>query len=359
MIEIDGSAGEGGGQILRTALSLSMVTGRPFRMCKIRAGRSRPGLLRQHLVAVEAAACISSAKVTGAALGATEIRFEPDAITAGEYDFAIGSAGSTTLVLQTVLPPLLRADAPSVVRVVGGTHNPLAPCFEFFERSFLPALRSMGARVSATLTRPGFYPAGGGAIELRIEPGRLAPLALIERGTVRSVWARATVANLSGGIARRELDIVGEILKLDRSRRRREILSGDVGVGNYVLVGIECDSHTEIVGVCGEKGLTAEQVGARAGEEARLYLAGSGAAGEHLADQLLLPCACAGGGSFTLTTRSAHFDTNVNVISRFLPFECVITPFTSERERGALEIGPQPGGEEAPSFRATVRSDPF
>src|SRR5262245_2007058 len=160
-ITIDGSAGEGGGQILRTALALSLVTARPFRIERIRAGRPKPGLLRQHLTAVQAAAKVGAARISGAEVGSLELTFEPTGLRGGAYDFAVGTAGSATLVLQTLLPALLRAREPSQLTIEGGTHNPYAPPFDFLARTFLPVLRRMGAAIEARLEAPGFYPAGG------------------------------------------------------------------------------------------------------------------------------------------------------------------------------------------------------
>jgi RNA 3'-terminal phosphate cyclase (ATP) len=170
VIEIDGSFGEGGGQILRSSLALAIVTGQPVRLSNIRAGRRKPGLMRQHLTAVNAAAAICGATVDGERIGATELTFTPGAVRAGEYQFSIGTAGSTTLVLQTVLLPLLTAGGPSRIVLEGGTHNPFAPPFDFLERAYLPLINRMGPNVRATLERPGFYPAGGGRIAIEIEP---------------------------------------------------------------------------------------------------------------------------------------------------------------------------------------------
>ena len=161
MIELDGAAGEGGGQILRTALALSMITGQPFWIRNIRANRSKPGLMRQHLMAVQAAAQVSGASVTGAELGSLELRFNPGRIMGGDYHFAIGSAGSCTLVLQTVVLALLYAQQPSPIRITGGTHNTMAPPVQFLQRTCLPLLARMGAQVDIELVRYGFHPAGG------------------------------------------------------------------------------------------------------------------------------------------------------------------------------------------------------
>ena len=203
MLTIDGSFGEGGGQILRTALALSLVTGKPFRIDNIRAGRKNPGLLRQHLTAVNAATEISQAEVTGAGIGSRELTFAPGSVESGDYAFAVGTAGSTTLVLQTVLPALLIADGKSQLILEGGTHNPFAPPFDFLEQAFLPLVNRMGPRVTAELERPGFYPAGGGRMRVTIEPaGELKKhLDIPSRGEVRGRRAKAVVANLPISIA--------------------------------------------------------------------------------------------------------------------------------------------------------------
>ncbi|HEU4776782.1 MAG TPA: RNA 3'-terminal phosphate cyclase, partial [Telluria sp.] len=170
MIELDGATGEGGGQVLRTALTLSMITGQPFRIMNIRANRSKPGLLRQHLVAVQAAAAVCDAAVTGGELGSRALTFMPQVIKAGDYQFAINSAGSCTLVVQTLVPALLFADGPSTVRISGGTHNPMAPPVEFLQRAYCPLLARMGAQVDLKLVRAGFYPAGGGVVTASVVP---------------------------------------------------------------------------------------------------------------------------------------------------------------------------------------------
>jgi RNA 3'-terminal phosphate cyclase (ATP) len=215
MILIDGSSGEGGGQILRTALSLSLATGIPCRIENIRAGRKNPGLLRQHLTAVRAAADIGIAEFEGATLASSALTFTPRAIRAGEYRFAVGTAGSGTLVFQTILPALLRAPGPTRVSIEGGTHNDAAPPFDFLDRTFLPLICRMGARVSLKLERYGFYPAGGGRFIAEIEPCQdLKPLHLGIRGEIRSKRVTAIVANLSTHIAEREIKKVASMMSL-------------------------------------------------------------------------------------------------------------------------------------------------
>ena len=194
---LDGSSGEGGGQILRTALSLSVVTGKPFFIEKIRAGRERPGLLRQHLTAVLAAAEIGVAEVEGAYAGSTQLSFKPSAIKPGRYNFAVGTAGSGTLVLQTILPALMTANEPSYITIQGGTHNQAAPPFDFLAKTFLPQIERMGPRVLVNLEKYGFYPAGGGRFEVEIHPcSTLSPIHLEERGATEKPRVHAIVGNL-------------------------------------------------------------------------------------------------------------------------------------------------------------------
>jgi RNA 3'-terminal phosphate cyclase (ATP) len=320
MITIDGSFGEGGGQILRTSLGLSLVTGKPFRIVKIRAGRKQPGLLRQHLTAVTAASRVGCAEVTGASIGSTELAFSPQNILAGHYEFAVGTAGSATLVLQTVLPALLVAEAPSTLALEGGTHNPFAPPFDFLARSFLPLINRMGAKVAAELERPGFYPAGGGKFRVVITPasGNLQPLDLTERGEIVSRRARAIVANLPINIARRELSVIAAGLSWKEAWLDAETVDHSAGPGNIVMIEIESSHITEIFTGFGQRGLRAEAVAEQAVKEARQYLKTSAFAGEHLADQLLVPLAIAGGGSFTAVRLSRHMTTNVEIVRKFL-----------------------------------------
>ncbi len=319
-IRIDGSLGEGGGQVLRTALSLSLVTGLPFRIEKIRAGRKRPGLMRQHLTAVEAAARVGQARVDGAALGSMELTFVPGRVTPGDYSFAVGTAGSTTLVLQTVLPALLTAAQPSRLRLEGGTHNPLAPPFEFLERCFLPLVERMGPKLEAKLLRPGFYPAGGGACEAMVHPcSTLRGFDLLERGDVRSVRARALVARLPRHIAERELKVVRERLRHGEISVEVVEVPDAPGPGNALSIEVASEHVTEVVTAFGERGRPAEAVALAAAEEARRYLDSAAPVGEHLADQLLLPLALAGGGAFRTLPLSRHATTNIEILSRFLP----------------------------------------
>lgn len=320
MIELDGATGEGGGQVLRTALTLSMITGQPFRIVNIRANRSKPGLMRQHLVAVQAAAEVCGASVTDAQVGSTSLTFIPQGIKAGDYQFAIGSAGSCTLVLQTLVPALLFADKPSTVRISGGTHNPMAPPVQFLQRAYCPLLEAMGASVQIELVRSGFYPAGGGVVVASIAPcARLGQIALMERGERRAGYAEAIVAGIPGSIGQRELECVGSGMGWSEEQLLMRGLPAEQGPGNALLITLEYEHVTEVVVAFGEKSLRAEAVAKQAVQEARSYMVSGAAVGEHLADQLMLPMALAGGGSFTAQTVSQHALTNAEVIGRFLP----------------------------------------
>lgn len=316
---IDGSRGEGGGQILRTALSLSLVTGRPFRIEQVRAGRKRPGLMRQHLTAVEAARALSHAEVSGAAVGSQQLSFSPGKVRPGDYTFSVGTAGSATLVFQTVLPALVLAEGPSTLCLEGGTHNPLAPPFEFLARAFLPLLRRMGPDVNVTLERPGFYPAGGGRFRATIEPvPKLGALELLERGALRRQTARAVVAGIPKSIADRELRVVANRLGWTSSSLVCDELSAAFGPGNALMLELESEQVTELFTHFGERGVSAEKVAERACAEAASYLEAGVPVGPHLADQLLLPMALGAGGTFRTLEPTLHARTQAELLENFL-----------------------------------------
>jgi len=317
-IIIDGSQGEGGGQMLRSSLALSMATGRPFRMINIRAARPKPGLMRQHLTCVHAAAAICGATVAGAEIGSREVTFTPAAVQAGEYHFAIGTAGSCTMVLQAILPPLLLLDRPSTITVEGGTHNGMAPPFEFFERALLPLLRRAGACVSARLDRHGFYPAGGGRIIVDVQPpASLAPLHLPTRGERLNTTAWAIISRLSRSIAVRELGVLSDRLGLDEGEAHIVMTQDPVGPGNAVVVALEYEHITEVFSAVGEIGKSAELVAREAADHARDYLTSQVPVGPHLADQLMVPLALLAGGQYVTSALTAHAMTNMSLLRAF------------------------------------------
>jgi RNA 3'-terminal phosphate cyclase (ATP) len=326
MLQIDGAQGEGGGQVLRTALALSLVTGQAFEIRRIRAGRKRPGLMRQHLAAVRAAAAVGSGRVEGVSIGSPHLTFVPGAVKPGRYRFTVGSAGSATLVLQTVLPALALAAGPSTVVLEGGTHNPFAPPFDFLEKAFLPLVGRMGPQVSVALQRPGFFPAGGGRFTARILPvSRLLQLDLPARGKLLQLRGAAIVADLPRQIAEREAAALAAALPLAPGDVAIREFPG-CGPGNAVVVEVQCEHVTEVFSAFGARGRRAESVAQAAAAEARRYLAADVAVGRQLADQLLLPMALAGGGSFHTLEPSGHTDTNMAVIGQFLDVSITARP---------------------------------
>ena len=318
MLTIDGSHNEGGGQILRTALALSLATRTAFRIENIRAGRKQPGLQRQHLAAVRAAAQVGRAEVSGDDLGSQQLTFAPNDIAPGEYKFSVGTAGSTTLVLQTVLPVLMLASKPSSLTLEGGTHNTAAPPYDFLAKTFVPLINRIGANVRMDLITAGFYPAGGGVIKVTIQPpSELNPLELTNRGQPRGKIARVLIANLPRNIAERELDVIAQRLSWPPSSLKIESVSSR-GPGNVVLLEVESEHITEVFTGFGERGVRAETVAENVVQEAQRYLASNVPVGEHLADQLLLPMALAKGGVFRTFPPSRHVQTNIDTIRKFL-----------------------------------------
>jgi RNA 3'-terminal phosphate cyclase (ATP) len=314
--------GEGGGQILRSALALSLLTGRELSMTRIRAGRKKPGLMRQHLTAIRAAVEVGGGRAEGASPGSTELHFVPGTVRAGRYVLSVGTAGSATLVLQTVLPALITAGSPSTLTLEGGTHNPFAPPFDFLERAFLPCLEKMESKVACTLERPGYYPAGGGRFTVEVEPvERLMPLTINERGELREKGARAVVSRLSPRIARRELAVVQKLLGWPEEALVTIEEHRAAGPGNYLALEFAYENITEVFSGFGQRGVPAEDVAAGVVREVREYLATDAPVGRHLADQLLLPMAMAGAGSFRTLSPSEHTLTNREVIRSFLDVE--------------------------------------
>lgn len=322
MLIIDGSQGEGGGQILRTSLALSLLTGKPFRMVNVRAKRKKPGLLRQHLTAIHAARTVGRAAVEGDALGSAELEFRPGDVSPGSYHFSVGTAGSATLVLQTILPPLLLASGPSTVTVEGGTHNPFAPPYEFLERAFAPVVNRMGPSLKLQLDRHGFYPAGGGRVRAVISPSpRLERIDLVERGEIRGKRGLVIQSALPDHIAHRERNALISKMAFDEESCSIRRVEDSQGPGNVVLVEIESDHVTELFIGFGERGVRAEAVAGQAVDAARRYLTAGVPVGPYLADQLVLPFVLAGGGSFVTVSPSRHTRTSVEVVRLFVDID--------------------------------------
>lgn len=319
MIIIDGSHGEGGGQILRSSLSLSLITGRPFQINNIRAGRRKPGLMRQHLTALNAASEIGGADITGNFIGSTSVQFIPGTITPGNYHFAVGTAGSCTLVLQTILPALLTAETSSQLTLEGGTHNPFAPPFDFLDKVFLPIINRMGPKITANLECAGFYPAGGGKLGISITPAQsLTRIDIMERGRIKNRRARAIVAKLPKKIAERELKIIKDKLSWEQEFLHIEEIKDAIGPGNVLFIEIESEHITEVFTGFGQKRVSAEKVAAIAVKAAKEYLGADVPVGRCLADQLLIPMALAQGGKFLTLAPSLHTLTNAEILKKFL-----------------------------------------
>jgi RNA 3'-terminal phosphate cyclase (ATP) len=326
MLTIDGSQGEGGGQVLRSSLALSLVTGRPLVIEKIRAGRKKPGLLRQHLTAVLAAAEVSGGEVEGAALGSRRLVFRPSPVRSGNYAFRVGTAGSATLVLQSVLPALLLAEGESNLTLEGGTHNPFAPPVDFLEKAYLSLVNRLGPRVEVRLVRPGFYPAGGGQFTVRVQPTKqLGRLELLHRGQIVARRVRALVANLPRHIAERECRTIVQETGWNKSFSIEEV-KGSRGPGNVVMIELEAEHVTEVFTGFGQRGVRAEDVAMQVLREAEEYLAADVPVGTHLADQLMLPLGIgaylgSGGGAFRTTGLSLHSTTHLEILRRFLEID--------------------------------------
>jgi RNA 3'-terminal phosphate cyclase (ATP) len=331
MIEIDASFGEGGGQIVRSAIALAACTGAPLVLRNIRARRSRPGLRAQHLAAVRAAAMICGASVSGAETASQTLSFAPGALRPGCYSIDVGTAGSTMLVLQTILPPLSLCSAPSEVVLQGGTHNPRAPTFEFVRDAYLPVLGRLGFNAKIALDRPGFYPRGGGQIRASIAPlRRAASLDLCERGVVRSRTARVLLAGLPLHIGQREISVLRGRLGLAAEACGVDTVSA-AGAGNAVHVRIECAHISTVFAGFGMRGVPAETIASRLAFQVERYLNANVVLDTYLADQLLVPLALAGGGRFTTLAPSAHTATNAAVVGTLLPIDYEAHELGSDR----------------------------
>jgi RNA 3'-terminal phosphate cyclase (ATP) len=394
MIEIDGSQGEGGGQLLRTALSLSCITGKSFRISNIRKSRPKSGLMRQHLVAVQAAARIAGAELTGDQLGSTELSFSPRRVTPGDYSFDIGTAGSTPLVLQTIIPPLLLAGGPSRLTLTGGTHVPFSPSFHYIAEVFAPALYRLGARLELTLDSCGFYPKGGGKVRCRIQPSAaFTALNAEQRGKLLRISGCSAVANLPLSIAERQtrsalgrLETVlggfpeqgsaegvppapweraegvplaprerAEGVPLAPRERGRgegvatygavptELPTREVtayGQGTFIFIRGEYEHAVSGFTALGARGKPAEAVGEEAAVEFLTHHQTGMPIDPHLADQLVLYLALAKGPSVFATSRiTGHLETNLVVAGYFLD---IAVQITGERDApGTVKISPK------------------
>jgi len=322
LIPLDGAQGEGGGQILRTALALSGATGQGFRVERIRASRLRPGLRPQHLAAVRAAAMSCGAEVHGAFDGSPDLRFQPGPVAAGEFRFDIGTAGAATLVLQAVLPVLATASAPSRVEVEGGTHVPRSPGFHFLSRHWAEVVGRLGLGVRLRLERAGFYPRGEGLVQADVGPWpRPATLDLSRRGPLVAVRGIAGAARIRGDVARRAADAARALLWEERRLESEwEVVDVDAASpGAFLQAEAVFETGRAAFGLLGERGLRAERLGERAARRVLKFIEDEEAVVDPwLADQLALPLAIAGGGGRLQTSEvTSHLETVAAVLRQF------------------------------------------
>jgi len=329
-LEIDGSVGEGGGQVLRTALTLSAITRRPFRLINARARRPKPGLAAQHLTAVRAAAKICGAQLVGDALGSLEVYFSPQRpVTAGDYAFNVaearpgGSAGAVSLVLQCILLPLALAPGRSNVAVIGGTHLPGSPPSDYVRDVWLPALRCMDIKAELTIARLGWYPVGQGEIHVavtgRAAGVRVMPLVAVEQGALRSVRGRAVASRLPDHVPQRMAHHARAILAKSGIASQIAWESLDAACpGTGIFITAETDRTPAGFSAFGKRGKPSEQVAEEAINEFLSYLASGACLDRYLGDQILLPASVADGAStFTVERITQHLTTNAHVIELF------------------------------------------
>ncbi len=348
-IVIDGSTGEGGGQILRTSLTLSCITGKSLHIENIRAARRNPGLAKQHLSCVRAACKICDGRAQGATKGSKVLDFQTGPIRSGDYHFDIGSAGSASLVIQTILPALFLAHKPSAVTVTGGTHNPMAPPFDFLNETFLPAIKTAGFHGSCKLIKHGFFPAGGGKISFNIQPwqkNKGRTIDLCRQSTEPQIHARIYTAKLPEHVAQRQRKLLFQSGLDIQNAEHIEVKDSD-GPGNCAMIRLcprrfasqkrsSGGERTTIFTSFGMRGKPSEEVISEVVSLAKDFLTSKAAVDRFLADQLLIYMALAKAGSFTTNELSSHLQTNMEVIKKFLPVD-----FSVEHQKQTYRISCQ------------------
>ena len=340
MIELDGSQGEGGGQILRTSLALSLLTGKPFHLRHIRAGRTKPGLQPQHLMCVQAAAAIGQAKLIGATKGSGDLSFTPGPVSGGKYHFPIGTAGATSLVLHTLYLPLALAAQPSEVTIEGGTHVTHSPCFHFLETTWLRYMELFGLKIGLKMRRPGFYPRGGGLILAHIGPSKIDRLSGFEAVPATRVTGFSAAAGLPEHIARRQAEHAAK--RLQKTLRLPVQIAEETwpgGPGSVLALTLDTRPVPTLFFALGERGKPAERVADEAvAQVVRFHESAQPGIDEHSADQLVLPLSLAEGASaFPVAEISSHLQTNMAVIRHFVERDIIIEG--SEGGPGVVRIG--------------------
>jgi RNA 3'-terminal phosphate cyclase (ATP) len=342
-LKIDGRYGEGGGQILRSALALSSITKRHIEIHNIRKGRKNPGLQPQHLTSVLAAQKITSADISGAELGSQNLRFQPKEIQGGIYSFDVsekkGSAGSVTLVLQTILLPLSLAIRRSNIGIIGGTHVPWSPPFQYLDHIFLPAVKRIGLDIRLSIERWGYYPKGGGKAGAEVLPaGSFSAIDIKERGGVKRIWGMSATSNLPRSIAERQRDQAVTILNGRGFAAQIDIVNApSIGQGTFLIIVAEFENSIAGFASLGQMGKRAEDVGKEAAIAFLDFYQSGAAIDPYLADQLLPYLAIAKGESIITTSRiSRHLLTNIWVIEQFLPVKFIVEG--REGEKGMVRV---------------------
>ncbi len=344
-VYINGSYGEGGGQVLRTSIALSCVLGKPVAITNIRAARKKPGLQPQHLTAITAAAAVSRAEVKGAELSSSEILFSPTSLLHGSFHFDVGrikgSAGSTSLVLQTILLPLSFAEQRSTVQVIGGTHVPWSPSFHYLNSVVAPLLKRLGVRAEFDIASWGWYPVGGGRVNARIEPAvRIKPLLMVDRGKLLRVGGVSAISNLQEHIALRQRERALSILARHGIDGSIDILTApSTGKGSFLFLCAEFENLSTGFGALGAIGKSAEQVADEACGELLSHVQATGSLDPHLADQVVPYLALSSNASeFTTSRITQHLLTNIWVVKQFLDID--ISVQGSEGEEGRVIVRP-------------------
>jgi len=344
-LQIDGNYGEGGGQILRTTLSLSCLLGKPVEIFNIRKGRKIPGLQPQHLTSVNACKSISEAQVEGNKLQSLSLKFSPKKIKGGDFTFNVAeekrSAGSTSLILQALFLPLSLAEQSSHITVLGGTHVPWSPPFDYLKEIFLPTVKNIGCQIDLRINKWGWYPKGGGEVHCMIHPGeKLTSVNLIERGKLLSLTGISVVSNLPTSIAERQKNQALKILKEKNFSPEIKILEApSIGQSTFFFLKAEFENSVAGFGALGEIGKRAERVAEEACQEFLEFMQTKAGIDPHLADQLIPYLAWADGqSSFTVSRISKHLLTNIWVVQQFLPTK--ITVEGGEGDEGKVVITP-------------------
>jgi RNA 3'-phosphate cyclase len=341
LIEIDGSYGEGGGQILRTALALSAILRKPFTIHHVRSKRKNPGLQAQHLEAVKAIAQITEAQTGGVQFGSQKITFIPHKILPGDYQFEVKTAGSVSLLLQAVFLPLCFANEKSNLTLVGGTHVPWSPPFHYLSEVLLPTLESTGVSAGASIEKWGFYPKGEGKIQLEINPvHEFKAISLVERGLLKKIRGISAISNLPKHVAERQKEQALKRIQRELKIDAEITLLYDVpstGIGSFLFLVAEYEKALAGFSSLGARGKPAEKVADEAVESLKNYFNNEGCIDPHLADQIVPFVALAkGNSSFTTTGITEHLLTNLWVVQHFL--DTTILRAGERGEKGKVEF---------------------